>query len=63
MLYIKNKTKNDIISNHMLGSTKIASKCPQFKNPISRLYSMLPRPYETCRPKGVGQWFMKRKWF
>ena len=47
----------------MLGSTIFASKYPQFKNPISGLYSMLPRPYETYCPKGIGQWFMKRKWF
>ena len=47
----------------MLGSTIFASKYPQFKNPTSVLYPMLPRPYEKCRAKGIGQRSMKRKWF
>ena len=45
----------------MLGSTIFASKYSQFQNLISGLYSMLPRHNETCRPKGIGQWFMKKK--
>ena len=52
--YKKHNKKQDIL-NHMLGSTIFASKYPQFKNPISRLYSILPKPYETCHPKGIGQ--------
>ena len=47
----------------MLGSTIFVSKYPQLRNPISGLYSILPRPYEICHPEGIGQCFMKRKWF
>ena len=45
----------------MLGSTIFVSKYPQLRNPISGLYSILPRPYEICHPEGIGQCFMKRK--
>ena len=44
----------------MLGSTVFASKCPQFKKNISGSYAMSPQPHETCCPKGVGLWFIKK---
>ena len=56
----KKYNKKRSLSNLMFGSAIFASKCTQFKNPILGLYSKLPRPYETCRPKGIGQLFMKR---
>ena len=51
----KKYNKKRSILNHMLGSTIFISKYPQFKNPISGLYSMIPRPYEICVPKGIDQ--------
>ena len=59
----KKYNKKRHIPNRTLGSTIAVTNYPQFKNPTSGLYSTLPRQYETCPPKGTGQWFMKRKWF
>ena len=56
----KQFNKMQCILNHMLGSTILTSKYPQYKYLIPESYSTLPQPYVICRPEESSQSFMKK---